>query len=282
VNAASNPVGRWRSRLAGSYWIWRFYHLVVADAVSIQKPTKFKVVYKFLGDDLGAVADVGCGPGVFTRYLCAHAEKVCAMDVDAASLLRVKARHRDQQNLTFVVTLVDHLPFPDEHFDTILLLEVLEHLTDDADGLREVCRVLKPAGKLVLSVPVPPGEVDDTPWGHKREGYELEQIASLLESNGFDVRGHSYAEFKFSRLGAVLVRRWRQRLRIPAPIFLTWLGYLDHLLNAEARLRGDYLPASVVIVAEKKAQLFPLSPPGTGEPVIIAESPRMKTRGLRR
>jgi SAM-dependent methyltransferase len=244
----------WRTRLGGSYAAWRLYHLFVADAVSVQKPTKFQAVYDFMGNELGVVGDLGCGPGVFTRYLCAHAEQVWAADINAASLVRVKGRHGGEKNLAFVVTEAERLPFPDRYFDVVLFLEVLEHLPDDRAGVRELWRVLVPGGKLVISVPVPPGEVDDNPRGHKREGYRLDEIRTLLEGNGFEVQKYHFAQFKFSRLGAQLVRRWRCWLRLPAPIFLTWVGYLDHLFAPEKRQRGDYLPATVVMLARRECR----------------------------
>ena len=243
----------WRSSLGRSYWAWRLYHSLIADAVAIQRPTKHKIVYDFLGRDLGTVADLGCGPGVFTRYLCAHAKQVLAADIDTASLARVKGRHRNEENLAFVVMDAERLPFSNGRLNTVLFLEVLEHVPDDAAALCEVHRVLAPGGRLVLSVPVPPGEVDkDEPWGHKREGYCPEEIVSLLRSTGFQVKDQRFAVFRFSRLSDNLVRYWRRCLHLPAPIFLAWVGYLDHLLDARKRQNGDYLPASVVVLAAKE------------------------------
>src|SRR6266480_4122500 len=246
----------WRKRLAESYWVWRLYHVVVADAVSIQRPTKFRIVHEFLSGSLGRVADIGCGPGVFIRYLCKHATHVFAADIDEATLGRVKARHRRNKNLHCVVALADCLPFMDGGLDTVLLLEVLEHLTDDSAGIREVRRVLAPGGKLVLSVPVPPGEMNETdPRGHKREGYQLEQLEGLLEKNGFEIQDHRFAQFRFSRVAETWVHRWRRWFGLPAPIFLTWAGYLDYLLSSQARRTGGCLPASVLIMARKVGYL---------------------------
>jgi SAM-dependent methyltransferase len=243
----------WRARIAESYWVWRLYHFVVADAVSLQRPTKFKIVYGFLAGNLGRTADIGCGPGVFTRYLSAHSSEVHAMDIDAATLCRVRARNRAPRNLDFSVALADRLPFADRSFDTILLLEVLEHLEDDAAGIREIGRVLDSGGKLVLSVPVPPGEInEDDPFGHKREGYKLPEMQALLENNGFHVEGYDFAQFKFSRMAERLVNRWRRWLLLPAPIFLSWLGYMDHLLSYNSRRKGGHLPSCLVVLARKK------------------------------
>lgn len=48
---------------------------------------------------------------------------------------------------------VTSLPFPDKYFDSVIMSEVAEHLPDDLKGLSEVYRVIKPKGKLILTVP---------------------------------------------------------------------------------------------------------------------------------
>jgi SAM-dependent methyltransferase len=240
------------SHLANSYWIWRWYHALFADAVSLQRPTKDSYVYQFLGQDLGRVADIGCGPGVFTRYLCRHARYVYAGDIDQGALSRTFARHAKESNLAPVVTRANELPFGDASLDTVLFLEVLEHLRDDAGGLRELHRILAPSGRLVLSVPIPPGEVnEDEEWGHKREGYTWGEMKVLLERQGFSVVRRAYALFRFSRLAVRLVNFWRSNLHLPAPICLGWPCYLDLLLDPKRRQQGDYEPANLVILAVK-------------------------------
>lgn len=242
-------------RVAGNYTIWRLYHLVVADAMSVQSPTKYRIVREFLGNDLGVAADIGCGPGVFTRYMSLRAKYLFGLDVDCDSLERVKSRHRLLPNVDFAASTVDSLPFSDDCLDTILFLEVLEHLADDDAALREIWRVLRPGGKLVMSVPVPPGEVNEgSEWGHKREGYELPVIAHLLTINGFAVERHAFAEFRFSRRAAQIIRWWRRTMRLPAPIALSWIAYLDHLLDSSKSQTGNHTPASVLVIARKRAE----------------------------
>lgn len=240
-------------RLAGNYGIWRLYHLLIADAMAVQRPTKYRLVREFLGDSLGVAADIGCGPGVFIRHMSARARYLVAADIDCESLNRVRSRHKNLRNVEFIATSADVLPFPNEHLDTILLLEVLEHLVDDGAAVREMSRVLRPGGRLVVSVPVPPGEVDyDSAWGHKREGYKLSEIVSLLIMNGFEVEKHSFAEFRFSRRAAQAIRWWREAIRLPAPIFLAWIAYLDYFLDSKKAETGSQIPATVIVLARKR------------------------------
>jgi len=245
--------GTLRSKLAGSYTVWRLYHSFVADAVSLQRPTKFKFVYQFLDGDLGTVADIGCGPGVFLRYLSARADTVWAVDRDAAALQRLAARHHGDPKLRLVAADIAQLPFQPGGFDTVVFLEVLEHLIDDQAALQQLHGLLKPGGRLLLSVPVPPGEINrDDPWGHKREGYALPELERLLESNGFSVERHGFAQFRYSRLAERALRAWRNALHLPAPIFLSWICYLDYLFGVDSRSSGQHMPSSVVVLARQK------------------------------
>ena len=54
---------------------------------------------------------------------------------------------------TFQMHLEERLPFPDESFDVVTMLAVLEHIEYEEQILQEIYRILKPSGKLVLTVP---------------------------------------------------------------------------------------------------------------------------------
>lgn len=91
--------------------------------------------------------DYGCFNARFGKKLLLH-KKVDYYGVDK------NAEIIAQQDPSLQISLVtDPLSFPDLYFDVIVIFEVLEHIADQERTLRELCRVLKPEGILILSVP---------------------------------------------------------------------------------------------------------------------------------
>ena len=89
------------------------------------------------------------------------------------------------------------LGFSDKAFDQVLLIDVLEHLYDDRLALREIHRVLKPGGRLVISVPTPNfpnvfGREFADRIGHLRDGYWLQDLGSIFDEVGFHLKESRY------------------------------------------------------------------------------------------
>lgn len=79
----------------------------------------------------------------------------------------------------------DGLPFPDEMFDAVIVSEVLEHLADDVRALRDIRRVLKPSGKLLISIPY----YNDWEHGHVRI-HSPWSARRLIEICGFRIEDY--------------------------------------------------------------------------------------------
>jgi SAM-dependent methyltransferase len=93
------------------------------------------------------------------------------------------------------------LPFQDESFDCVIASEILEHLHDDEQSLREIRRVLKPGGLLAVTVPrwLPERicwalstSYHSVPGGHVRI-YRRRQLARRLARHGYELIGRHYA-----------------------------------------------------------------------------------------
>ena len=99
------------------------------------------------------VLDYGCGSGYGAARLAEKAREVNAVDVSLEAITYARI-HFSRPNLTFArISTTGRLPFPDGVFDTIVSLQVLEHINDTAHYLSEVRRLLAPGGCLVLVTP---------------------------------------------------------------------------------------------------------------------------------
>jgi 2-polyprenyl-3-methyl-5-hydroxy-6-metoxy-1,4-benzoquinol methylase len=109
-------------------------------------------VAQFAGTS-GVWLDAGCADGYYTVALAdAGASRVIGLEVDERLLAKAQATEHPA-SVSYRVGEAEQLPFDDQMFDGVLLNEVLEHVHDDARVLREVARVLRPGGRLVLFSP---------------------------------------------------------------------------------------------------------------------------------
>ena len=147
------------------------------------------------------VLDVGCGNGAHTLRAAPHCKRVFAFDYDPAQLRvgRHEAARLGYHNAHFFAwNIVESFPFSDRCFDVVLFLDVIEHLVPRVAVLREIRRVLKDEGRLLVS-----GPSRESKWrrrlreaglfafsdpDHKIE-YTADEFAAELAAGGFKVEG---------------------------------------------------------------------------------------------
>lgn len=99
------------------------------------------------------VVDGACGTGYGSEMLAnAGARRVFGFDV-CAEAVQLAGRRHEHARVGFAVADVGRLPLPAASVDVFVSFETIEHLPDDRPFLREVCRVLRPAGRFVCSTP---------------------------------------------------------------------------------------------------------------------------------
>ncbi|QIB33343.1 class I SAM-dependent methyltransferase [Ancylobacter pratisalsi] len=100
-----------------------------------------------------AVLDVASGEGYGTAFLARTARSVIGVDVDPEAVAHAEARYGGENGPRFQLGDIDALPFPDASFDVVVSFETIEHVPNPTTALRELRRVLKPDGLLIISTP---------------------------------------------------------------------------------------------------------------------------------
>lgn len=224
-----------------------------------------------LAEDLQGrrVLDVGCGTGSMLIELARYGS---AEGVDAAEEAVALCRQRGLDN----VKRADGppLPFESGSFDLVTALDVLEHVEDDAAMVRELQRLLKPGGTLLVSVPAYRflwGAQDEI--AHHRRRYVEGELRALLDSAGLDVVRLSYFNtLLFAPIAAIRISRHARRgsLEPNSDFRLTKWGFTNRLLtwvfSSEARLL-EYvdLPFGVSLLAVATTS-------GRGQPGAASEA----------
>jgi 2-polyprenyl-6-hydroxyphenyl methylase/3-demethylubiquinone-9 3-methyltransferase len=91
------------------------------------------------------VLDIGCGAGILTNALSKEGHKVHGIDLSLSSL-QVAQRHDSTQNVTYKQANAYSIPYPNEKFDVVCAMDVLEHVEEPSLLISEAARVLRPGG----------------------------------------------------------------------------------------------------------------------------------------
>lgn len=97
------------------------------------------------------VLDVGCGDGALVRAAVARGAEATGIDPDPAMLTAARSHAVNAGvRATFLEGRIESLPFPDSSFDVVVAVTVLCFVRDAAGAVRELARVLRPGGRLVI------------------------------------------------------------------------------------------------------------------------------------
>lgn len=185
-----------------------------------------EAILPFVGDE---VLEIGAGIGNLTRLLCSERRRYVVTDVDREYLIHVASLLQHRTNVETAVCDVskasDFQPFR-EQMDTVICLNVLEHVQDDLAGLRNIYSTLKESGRAIILVPQGPrafGSFDEI-LGHCRR-YTRTELETKVSTAGFTIE----CVFSFNRatypgwlLNSKLLRR-RSLSRVQLALF-------DHLV----------------------------------------------------
>lgn len=199
-----------------------------------------------------SVLDAGCGTGG-TLPMLSGLGKVVGLELDDGAAQVAITRHAGKLCRG---GLPHDMPFSEQTFDLIVLLDVLEHIDDDLSAMMTVKNLLRPNGYLILTVPAFPflWSQHDEGSHHKRR-YQASSLARLIQEAGLQAE---YITFFNTLLfpAATLVRLARRLippneiasdLRLPRP----WLNkLLQAIFSSERHFMGwARLPFGVSLLA---------------------------------
>ncbi len=169
--------------------------------------------------------------------------KITVVDIDKSGLRIAKER-----GLTTLYASALELPIEDNSIDVVICLDLIEHVKEDDKLIKEIARVLKIGGKIILSAPCSNFHLPfvdmrilNEQWGHVKTGYKFRELDRLFKQNGLSIK---YKTKYFNLLSR----------------FMYWVAFLSNI-----PLRGKGLIYKTVI------RLEPYFKYGAEEHIIIGE-----------
>jgi SAM-dependent methyltransferase len=222
--------------------------------------------------DGARVLDLGCGEGRHVHaFHLAPGVDVIGLDADAPSLAKAAAGLATLPGASGATLLMRgdayRLPFEDGAFDVVVCCEVLEHLPDVDGALTEMTRVLKPGGRLAVSVPRAwpewicwalaggPGGYADQPGGHVRI-FEAEDLRRTIAGHGLRFRRRHHAHALHAPYWWLKTALWARRddhplVRLYHRLLVWDLMRRPWLTRTAERLLDPVMGKSVVLYFDK-------------------------------
>lgn len=204
--------------------------------------------YEFAQQEIpqaSVVLDFGCGEGYGTGWLSQHFKSMVGIDVEP-DVIAHAAQHYGSENCAFVMYNGQTLSFQDNSFDAVLSFQVIEHVLDDQQYIKEAYRVLKAGGKFIITTPNKSNRLgpSEKPWNryHLREYYPHELEALLrtrfkkVSLHGIYGTDHIQA-FEMERI------RWARKMAKRDPLGLRYrlpASVLQYLITILKYLTGRH------------------------------------------
>lgn len=207
-------------------------------------------VFGAIASDIGRdVLEIGCGIGTYTGMIAAGGARVMAIEIDGASAAAARRRFAGRPEIEIFAGDAREAPQRRAH-DTVVALDVIEHVEDDAGLVRHLAAQLATGGRMIVKVPAHGwlfGSLDRAIGHHRR--YSRGSITALLSDAGLSVERVT----AFNLVGIAgwwLNGRWLARSAPPAGQ-VRWFERLMPLVRLIDRINPTPLGLSLIAIARK-------------------------------
>lgn len=138
TNTTATPSGLDQVALGNPSYVWRF-----------GQERRLEMIRRYVPLEGARVLDIGCGLGAYVRRFRDFTPHAYGIDIDLPRV--IEGAQNGLPNLA--VGVGEALPYRDGVFDGVLLNEVIEHVTDDRETIREALRVTRRGGRVVIFAP---------------------------------------------------------------------------------------------------------------------------------
>jgi SAM-dependent methyltransferase len=178
IVAFEDTLYRALSRIEADHWFYVGRRHILSRLLEHYRP-----------EGAGLALDLGCGTGSNRETLLDFSEWVIGVDLGWGAL----QLNRPLDSASLCQADAMNLPFIDRCFDLVVALDLLEHLPDENLGVREMWRILKPGGYLVIFVPAFEwlwSKMDEVARHIRR--YDAGQLRRMLINHGFLIQRVTY------------------------------------------------------------------------------------------
>ncbi len=238
----------------------KLFYLLLDLLLLRQWYVKKEIKRYFVKDKELRFYDAGAGFGQYSYYILKHFRKAKVHAVDLKTNYMDSFAHYAHrvgwQDFTVQqADLVDYVP--NDKFNLIFAIDILEHIEDDVQVLKNFRQVLDTGGKLIISSPSTFDESAKFVEEHVRPGYDKDEIISKLENAGFNIVSFEFSYGKFGHLAWLLIMKYPMSLLGISKLFFLLLPFyylvfypISALLMCLDVKQNNKTGTGVIVVAE--------------------------------
>jgi SAM-dependent methyltransferase len=196
---------------------------------------------------IGTLFDGGCGSGEFARRVLAEGlcDEVIGLEMDDHNFRTLQGNLGRLPNVRMIQASLLDIPLPDASVDLVMCTQVIEHIADHERVAREFCRILKPGGHALITVPHPPEPFPND--DHVRKGYTEEDLRALFEPLGMKPLHSGYF------LTRDTTDRMKRAWKLPGRGVFLPVSWVDAETSLSAEERRAREPFGILMLFRKEA-----------------------------